>query len=67
MIITVTLAILIALLVLSVPVAAVLIILGLSIGEIFSDFPLYRVMGGNHLVCQHRLSSPLDPALCHAR
>ncbi len=45
MIITVTLLILLVLLVLSVPVAAVLIVLGLSIGEIFSDFPLYRVMG----------------------
>lgn len=45
MIITVTLVILLTLLVLSVPVAAVLIVLGLSIGEIFSDFPLYRVMG----------------------
>ncbi len=45
MIITVTLAILLALLVLSVPVAAVLIVLGLSIGKIFSDFPLHRVMG----------------------
>ncbi|MEE4165695.1 MAG: TRAP transporter large permease [Desulfocapsaceae bacterium] len=45
MIITVTLLILLVLLVLSVPVAAVLIVLGLSIGKIFSDFPLYRVMG----------------------
>jgi C4-dicarboxylate transporter DctM subunit len=39
MIISVTLAILLGLLVISVPVAATLIILGLSIGEIFSDFP----------------------------
>lgn len=45
MIITVTLAILLTLLVLSVPVSAALIVLGLSIGKIFSDFPLYRVMG----------------------
>ena len=45
MIISVTLAILLGLLLISVPVAATLIILGLSIGEIFSDFPLYRVMG----------------------
>ncbi len=45
MIIAVTLAILLALLIMSVPVAAALIILGLSIGEIFSDYPLYRAMG----------------------
>jgi C4-dicarboxylate transporter DctM subunit len=45
MIIAVTLAILLALLIMSVPVAAALIILGLSIGELFSDFPLYRAMG----------------------
>lgn len=45
MIITVTLAILLLLLVLSIPVAAALIVLGLSIGAIFSDYPLYRVMG----------------------
>jgi len=45
MIIAVTLAILLALLVMSVPVAAALIVLGLSIGELFSDFPLYRAMG----------------------
>jgi tripartite ATP-independent transporter DctM subunit len=45
MIITITLAILLTLLVLSVPVSAALIVLGLSIGEIFSGFPLYRVMG----------------------
>jgi C4-dicarboxylate transporter DctM subunit len=45
MIITVTLILLLTLLVLSVPVAAALIILGLSIGTIFSDFPLYRAMG----------------------
>ncbi|MCP3891926.1 MAG: TRAP transporter large permease [Desulfobulbaceae bacterium] len=43
--IAVTLAILLALLIMSVPVAAALIILGLSIGEIFSDYPLYRAMG----------------------
>ena len=45
MIISITLAILLALLVLSVPVAAALIVLGLSLGELFSDFPLYRVIG----------------------
>lgn len=45
MIISVTLAILLLLLLISVPVAAALIILGLSIGELFSDFPLYRVIG----------------------
>ncbi len=45
MIITVTLILLLTLLVLSVPVAAALIILGLSIGTIFSDYPLYRAMG----------------------
>jgi C4-dicarboxylate transporter DctM subunit len=45
MIIAVTLALLLALLVMSVPVAAALIVLGLSIGEMFSDFPLHRVMG----------------------
>lgn len=45
MIIGVTLAILLLLLILSVPVAAALIALGLSIGELFSEFPLYRVMG----------------------
>lgn len=45
MIISVTLAILLLLLVISVPVAAALIILGFSIGTIFSDFPLYRVIG----------------------
>ena len=45
MIIGVTLAILLLLLILSVPVAAALIALGLSIGGLFSEFPLYRVMG----------------------
>nr|WP_205747706.1 TRAP transporter large permease [Desulforhopalus sp. IMCC35007] len=45
MIIAITLAILLTLLVLSVPVSAALIVLGLSIGEIFSGFPLYRVLG----------------------
>ncbi|TKB08890.1 TRAP transporter large permease [Desulforhopalus sp. IMCC35007] len=43
--IAITLAILLTLLVLSVPVSAALIVLGLSIGEIFSGFPLYRVLG----------------------
>ncbi|MGD8561592.1 MAG: TRAP transporter large permease [Desulfarculaceae bacterium] len=45
MIAAVTLAILLALLLLSIPVAATLIILGLSIGELFSGFPLYRAIG----------------------
>ena len=45
MIITVTLVLLLLLLVLSVPVAAALSFLGLCIGTIFSDFPLYRAMG----------------------
>jgi len=45
MIVTVTLVILLSLLLLSVPVAATLIILGFSIGKIFSDFPLYRAIG----------------------
>ena len=45
MIVTVTLILLLLLLVLSVPVAAALSFLGLSIGRIFSDFPLYRAMG----------------------
>ncbi|MEH0018650.1 MAG: TRAP transporter large permease [Desulfobacter sp.] len=45
MIVTVTLGILLSLLLLSIPVAAALIILGFSIGQIFSDFPLYRAIG----------------------
>ena len=45
MIVAVTLILLLLLLVLSVPVAAALSFLGLSIGKIFSDFPLYRAMG----------------------
>ncbi|MDM8542926.1 TRAP transporter large permease [Desulfococcaceae bacterium HSG7] len=45
MIVTITLAILLSLLLLSIPVAAALIVLGFSIGEIFSDFPLYRAIG----------------------
>ncbi len=45
MIVTVTLILLLLFLVLSVPVAAALSFLGLSIGKIFSDFPLYRAMG----------------------
>jgi tripartite ATP-independent transporter DctM subunit len=45
MIITVTLVLLLTLLLLSVPVAAALIALGLTIGIIFSDFPLHRVIG----------------------
>lgn len=45
MIITTTLFLLLALLLLSVPVAAALTILGLSLTGIFSDFPLYRAIG----------------------
>lgn len=45
MIVTVTLGILLTLLLLSIPVAATLIVLGFSIGKIFSDFPLYRAIG----------------------
>ncbi len=45
MIIGTTLAALLILLLLSIPVAATLIILGLSIGELFSPFPLQRAMG----------------------
>lgn len=45
MIIGTTLAALLILLLLSIPVAATLIILGLSIGEMFSPFPLQRAMG----------------------
>lgn len=45
MIIPVTLGILLTLLLLSVPVAAALIVLGFSITGIFSDMPLYRAIG----------------------
>ncbi len=45
MIIGVTLSMLLALLLLSIPVAAALTILGLSLGEVFSPFPLYRAIG----------------------
>jgi tripartite ATP-independent transporter DctM subunit len=45
MIIGTTLGILLALLLLSIPVAATLSILGLTIGEMFSDFPVYRAIG----------------------
>jgi C4-dicarboxylate transporter DctM subunit len=45
MTIAATLAILLALLLLSIPVAAALIVLGLTTGFLFSDFPLYRAMG----------------------
>jgi len=41
----VALIILLALLVLSVPVAATLAVLGLSVGSIFSQFPLYKSIG----------------------
>jgi C4-dicarboxylate transporter DctM subunit len=45
MIIAVTLFLLLLLLVLSVPVAAALSFLGLSVGTLFTDFPFYRAMG----------------------
>lgn len=45
MIIWTTLFLLLALLLLSIPVAATLTILGFSIGEIFSPYPLYRAIG----------------------
>ena len=45
MIIGVTLIILLALLLLSIPVAAALTILGLTLGDLFSSFPLYRAIG----------------------
>lgn len=45
MIIGATLALLLALLLLSVPVAATLTILGLSLGELFSPFPVYKAIG----------------------
>ncbi|HBH29505.1 MAG TPA: hypothetical protein DDX99_11765 [Desulfofustis sp.] len=43
--IAVTLFLLLLLLVLSVPVAAALSFLGLSVGTLFTDFPFYRAMG----------------------
>jgi len=45
MIITVALLVLLALLLLSIPVAASLAALGLSLGSIFSSFPLYKALG----------------------
>lgn len=45
MIVAITLAILLILLLVSIPVAAALIILGLVVGVIFSPFPLHRAMG----------------------
>lgn len=45
MIVAVTIAILLALLLLSIPVASTLIILGLVIGQFFSPFPIHRAMG----------------------
>ncbi len=45
MIVTVALLVLLALLLLSIPVAATLAALGLSLGGIFSPFPLYRAIG----------------------
>ena len=40
-----TLVILLSLLLLSIPVATVLVILGLLLGYLFSDYPLYRALG----------------------
>lgn len=45
MIIGATLVLLLVLLLCSVPVATALVILGLSIGALFSDYPLYRAVG----------------------
>jgi C4-dicarboxylate transporter, DctM subunit len=45
LILIVTLSILLGLLLFSIPVAATLAILGLSIGEFFSPYPLYRAIG----------------------
>jgi len=45
MIIAVTMTILLSLLMLSIPVAAALIILGLIIGEFFTPYPVYRAIG----------------------
>jgi len=45
MIAAVTLAILLALLLLSIPVAVTMAVLGLSIAEIFSPFPIHRAIG----------------------
>ena len=45
MIVAVAIAVLLALLLLSIPVAATLAALGLSLGSIFSSFPLYRALG----------------------
>ncbi|MFK5926827.1 MAG: TRAP transporter large permease [Desulfuromusa sp.] len=45
MIVVVALAVLLALLLLSIPVAATLAALGLSLGSFFSSFPLYRALG----------------------
>lgn len=45
MIVWISLALLLALLLFSVPVAATLTILGLSLGELFSPFPVYKAIG----------------------
>ena len=45
MTITITLIILLTLLLISIPVAVALLVLGLTIGWIFSDYPLHRAMG----------------------
>jgi tripartite ATP-independent transporter DctM subunit len=42
---TVTLVVLLVLLALSVPVAAALVVLGLTLDQVFAAFPLYRAMG----------------------
>lgn len=42
---SVTLVVLLVLLVLSVPVAAALVVLGLTLDQVFAAFPLYRAMG----------------------
>ncbi len=45
MIVAIALVVLLALLLLSIPVAATLAALGFSLGSIFSSFPLYRALG----------------------
>lgn len=45
MIVTVAILVLLSLLLLSIPVAATLAVLGLSLGSIFSQYPLYKTLG----------------------
>jgi len=45
MIVTVAVLVLLSLLLLSIPVAATLAVLGLSLGSIFSQYPLYKTLG----------------------